>query len=944
MVSGAASGAVETRVLLDEGDRIILEYDFGEHLSRDVDIMGAGYQEIRIPSEPVFLTKGSPALPHINRSIIIPGDARMKVSVLSSEFSDSYALIAPSKGNLSRKIDPDRVPYEFGGAYRTNAFFPGDLAMLHDPYILRDHRGIVVQVNPFQYNPVTRVLREYSSMTIEVAAAGPGQINVMPTGGRDRASSPAFDEIYGAHFLNHAAGGRDFVEEGKMLVICHDAWIPNMAAFETHKESAAGIDTTIVGVSTIGNDSASIKSYIQQMYDTDDLAFVLLVGDIAQIDAPQVNGGTEYGASDSYYSKLAGADDYPDILVGRFSAATAANVDTMVQRTIDFELAPGTSEDWFWRGTGIASAEGAGIGDEGQSDIQHQTEIRNWLIGAGYTQVDQLYDPGASDSQVANALNAGRGVVNYTGHGYSGGWGTTGFNSADVNALTNSGMLPLVFSVACNNGEFENYSSCFGETWLRATHNGQPSGAVGCYASSVSQHWAPPMEAQDEFNLLLTDPAGPYQTFGGLCYAGSISMMDDYGTSGLQMFDTWILFGDPSLRVRGVIEPATGLKVEPSVGMSAEGPAGGIMAPDTMQYTLTNQDEEPLEWSASPVVPWLTVDRATGTLPALGSDVVTVTINENASNLDNGQYTGLVEFTNLSRQVGDTERNIALTVGVPARSHEWNMDNDPGWSVEGQWGFGVPLGEGGGMFGYPDPTSGYTGDQVYGVNINGDFPPLPSGPHYLTTTPFDLSGAVAASLRFQRWLNTKGVETMSATIEVSNDGSTWEPVWSATDDIAEDAWSLQEYDITGIAADQSSVYLRWGYGVSMMSERCSGWNIDDVEIWSVPQSIRINLIMDAAEVSWNPVPGAIGYDVVRGDLGTLWSTGGDFSSATDTCVADNNGDTTLDYTEEPAAPGEGHWILIRAVTDDGPLTWQTLAGVQVGTRDAEIEASGNTCP
>ena len=64
-----------------------------------------------------------------------------------------------------------------------------------------------------------------------------------------------------------------------MLIICHDAWIANMQPFVDHK-NAIGITTTIVGVSTIGNDSVAIKNYIQGVYDTSDLAFVLLVGDV----------------------------------------------------------------------------------------------------------------------------------------------------------------------------------------------------------------------------------------------------------------------------------------------------------------------------------------------------------------------------------------------------------------------------------------------------------------------------------------------------------------------------------------------------------------------------------------------------------------------------------------------------------------------------------------
>ena len=37
---------------------------------------------------------------------------------------------------------------------------------------------------------------------------------------------------------------------------------------------------TLFGVSTIGNNASAIKSYIQGVYDTSNLAFVLLVGDI----------------------------------------------------------------------------------------------------------------------------------------------------------------------------------------------------------------------------------------------------------------------------------------------------------------------------------------------------------------------------------------------------------------------------------------------------------------------------------------------------------------------------------------------------------------------------------------------------------------------------------------------------------------------------------------
>lgn len=59
------------------------------------------------------------------------------------------------------------------------------------------------------------------------------------------------------------------------------------------------------------------------------------------------------------------------------------------------------------------------------------------------------------------------------------------------------------------------------------------------------------MEAQDEFNALLVDEENI--SFGALCYNGSCSMMDKYGSgndsSGTKNFLTWHIFGDPSLSV-----------------------------------------------------------------------------------------------------------------------------------------------------------------------------------------------------------------------------------------------------------------------------------------------------------------------------------------------------------------------------------------------------------
>jgi len=162
--------------------------------------------------------------------------------------------------------------------------------------------------------------------------------------------------------------------------------------------------------------------------------------------------------------------------------------------------------------------------------------------------------------------------------------------------------------------------------------------------------------------------------------------------------------------------------------------------------------------------------------------------------------------------------------------YDFPMNTDPGWSTQGEWAFGKPLGGGSHN---QDPTSGYTGDNVYGYNLAGDYPDdLPA--RYLTTTTLDCVGLTDTKLYFRRWL---GVESNSfydeATIEVSNNGTNWNVIWNATatgGDIADTEWKLMTYDISAIADNQDTVYIRWGMGPTDGGTTFPGWNIDDVQI------------------------------------------------------------------------------------------------------------------
>lgn len=325
-------------------------------------------------------------------------------------------------------------------------------------------------------------------------------------------------------------------EQGPMLVITYDGFHGAVQPLVDWKNQK-GVPTTLVDVSTIGNNSTAIKNYIANEYQTNGLTFVLLVGDAAQVATP--------GGEDPTYGQITGNDHYFELFVGRLSGEVISHIETQVERSIEYEMSPMAGADWYHKGIGIASNQGPG--HYGEYDDEHMDFIRDQLLAYTYTEVDRVYDPFGTQAMITNALNNGRSIGNYCGHGSTTSWGTTGFNNGSINALTNDNMLPFITSVACNNGTFPS-STCFGEAWLRATHNGEPTGAIGFWGSNISQSWSPPMYAQDEVIDLLTPELK--SCFGALCFNGAMLMIDETGGTGENEADNWCVFGDPSVQVR----------------------------------------------------------------------------------------------------------------------------------------------------------------------------------------------------------------------------------------------------------------------------------------------------------------------------------------------------------------------------------------------------------
>lgn len=198
----------------------------------------------------------------------------------------------------------------------------------------------------------------------------------------------------------------------------------------------------------------------------------------------------------------------PDIYCGRMSVNTLEEANIVVDKVISYEREP--VEDSAFYNTGVNCAyfqdNGNDKGEEidGYADrrfAQTSEDVRNYLVSQGKT-IKRIYKtestviptnwnkrlfsngepipaelrkPGfawdGKTSDIIEAINAGAFYVLHRDHGSSAGWGTPSFKIKDISALSNGNKLPVVFSINCQTGKFDN-KVCFTEAFLRKENGG----------------------------------------------------------------------------------------------------------------------------------------------------------------------------------------------------------------------------------------------------------------------------------------------------------------------------------------------------------------------------------------------------------------------------------------------------------------------------------------
>ncbi len=532
-----------------------LEYVFSGFDSKEIKINGSLYTSFSAPEMSWLSEKGNPELLTYKRSILIPDNAGMNYRILSAETETVSTLpVMPSKGHFTRDIDPNSVPYTFSSVYSTDSYYPHNNIEFETPYIVRDFRGMTVQFNPMQYNPVQGKLIITRKLVVEIYSDNNVKaVNPLVRQNPLTRVSNEFAGIYRDLFINYGTGDMRYdsiPEPGKMLVICPTAYMTAIQPLVAWKQSR-GLNVTVAEYpTTTGTGNTAIKTYIQNMYNsTGSVTYIILVGDVA--DVPTLNGVYESAPSDPCYVKLAGTDAYPDAFISRISCQNAASVDYVAKKFIKFERDIEYGAPWYNMGTGIGGPDVGG--SPPYADSIRMNWVRDTLMAHGFTQVDKVNGPVATPQTLINCLNGGRYVLNYIGHGSGTSWSNTGFSVTNAYQLANGWREPYLCDVACLNGNLT-LNECLAEALLRAGDTANPKGCVTIYASSTNASWVPPCDMQMAAMRHLANQTK--KTAGAISFFGVMAAMDINGGStgeGLKLMEQYNIFGDCSLLLtRGV--------------------------------------------------------------------------------------------------------------------------------------------------------------------------------------------------------------------------------------------------------------------------------------------------------------------------------------------------------------------------------------------------------
>ncbi len=551
-------------LLSDDQNSSVIKVELSGFELNEIYSAGTTYQSIDLLSEMYMNDPGLPAVPYLAKVLAIPDQSGITVEIIATGAAFTFRDIHLPPARPTWYEGDAEPPYaESRDAYRTDRFFPENMATVEPPSVFRDFRISRVSVFPVRYNPAENELQVYSSVTIRVNY-GHGKV-VNPRTAKNKAIAPSFGKLYRStifnyqEVLNNLYGGR---EEGREMILCimPDEFYNSFQVYAAWKRQS-GTDVHVTKFSDIGgntNNPDVIKSYISNAYHLWEFppTYVLIVGDDGVFPKKIVTYPDYSFPNEDYFVEIDGNDYFPEMMIGRFTNQGDYRMQVMINKFILYEKTPYTANtDWFKKGTVCSN-----------NAYESQKETKRFAANVmmqygGFTSVDTLMSDGngwggdcSMDLEdVTDAINEGRSYLNYRGEGWTDGWQASCyyFSTSDVSALTNGEKFTFVTSIGCGVAMFDTWgaNNCFGEEWIENGTIPAPKGGVAFVGPTSNTHTT--YNNKIDLGIYTGMFLEGMDTPGQALLRGKLFMYNVYGNEYYveYHYKIYCILGDPSIHI-----------------------------------------------------------------------------------------------------------------------------------------------------------------------------------------------------------------------------------------------------------------------------------------------------------------------------------------------------------------------------------------------------------
>jgi len=336
-----------------------------------------------------------------------------------------------------------------------------------------------------------------------------------------------------------------------LVIVTYKDWTAQANDWANYRR-AQGLNVEVVNVEDVFDEFSygivapdSIRSFLQYAKNNWQAApnYVLFVGDATYDPKNYLGTGNNNFVPTRLVESLymeTGSDetlaDFNDdglaeLAVGRIPVRDAAAVSLALNKVSIFEQTAGQALN---RGVVFASDLPDGYDFQGLSNRlrdQLPANIPRIMINRGQANANPL---------LLTEINAGRFLVNYSGHGTTTAWATNDFfGGAHASQLTNSNKLSIFTMLTCLNGYFISQNNSLSELLLKNPNGG----AVAAWASSgLTMPASQEVMATRFYNQVA---AGNITRIGDLIKDAKTTV-----NSGREVRLSWVLFGDPTMKIR----------------------------------------------------------------------------------------------------------------------------------------------------------------------------------------------------------------------------------------------------------------------------------------------------------------------------------------------------------------------------------------------------------